>query len=163
MCKTSVVVRWPVGRHLFTALLHLDERPGRIALAMAVGVFIGCTPFWGLQTILSIVVALVFRLNKLATVTGTWLNLPWVAPFVYAAALRIGTAVLPDQDGARNAWLVYLLEHPGRMSWRHVVDLLPHVSLALIIGTTIVGAIAASATYVVARGVIAARRRPPAV
>ncbi|MGH7311879.1 MAG: DUF2062 domain-containing protein, partial [Candidatus Rokuibacteriota bacterium] len=63
------------------ALLHLDDPPGKIALALAVGVFISCTPLLGLQTILAILVATVFPLNRAVTVTGVWLNLPWFAPF----------------------------------------------------------------------------------
>lgn len=147
----------------WSRVLQLDDRPARVALALAVGVFISCTPFWGVQTLLSVTVATVFRLNRLATVAGTWLNLPWFAPFVYAAALKIGTTVLPDPDGTRSAWLGSLIADPGRLSWRLVLELLPQISLALVIGTTIVGTIAAVATYVVARTVIAARRQPPAV
>ena len=56
-------------------LLHLEDDPWRIALSLAVGVFISVTPFWGLQTILSLLVATVLGLNKAATVTGAWINL----------------------------------------------------------------------------------------
>lgn len=146
-------------RESLSRVLHLDDPPGRIALGLAVGVFIGCTPLWGLQTALSIVVAAVFRLNRAATVAGAWLNLPWVAPLVYGAALKVGNAVVPDPDGVRDAWLDYLLAHPGSASWRDVVALLQEISLAFLAGTTIVGAAAAAATYVVARGLISARRR----
>src|SRR5205814_10397331 len=84
----------------FRALLHLDDPPHRLALALAVGVFIGCTPFWGLQTILCAVVATVCRLNRAAAVTGAWIILPWFAPFVYGAALELGLLVVP---GSREA------------------------------------------------------------
>ena len=124
-------------------LVHLDDRPWRIALSLAVGVFISFTPFWGVQTILSLVVAAVFRLNKAATLTGTWINLPWFAPFVYAGALRLGSMILPELRGVSG------------------------LSLELLLGTTILGAVAAALTYVLAHGVLAARRarraarRPP--
>jgi len=29
-----------------------------------------------------------------ATITGTWINLPWFAPFIYAFSLKLGEAVL---------------------------------------------------------------------
>jgi len=121
----------------FRALLHLDDPPRRIALALAVGVFISCTPFYGLQTVLSILVATVFRLNKAATVTGAWLNLPWFTPFVYSAALAIGGRLVPDPRGFQG------------------------LSMALLLGTTIVGVLAGAATYVVAFGVISHRRGRP--
>jgi len=119
----------------FRAVLHLDDPPRRIALALAVGVFISCTPFYGLQTVLSILVATVFGLNKAATVTGTWLNLPWFTPLVYSAGLAIGGRLVADPRGFQG------------------------VSAALLLGTTIVGILAAAATYLVAFGVISHRRR----
>jgi len=67
------------------AVLRLDDPPWRVALALAVGVFISCTPFYGLQTLLSLAVATVCRLNRAVTVTGAWLNLPWFAPLVYGS------------------------------------------------------------------------------
>jgi uncharacterized protein (DUF2062 family) len=140
------------------ALLHLDDPPGKIALALAVGVFISCTPFLGLQTILAVLVATLFPLNRAATVTGVWLNLPWFAPFVYGAALKVGAALVPDPYGARDAWLAYLAEHPGRLSWSEMVALFHEVSLPLLVGTAVVGVAAGVATYVVALGVISARR-----
>lgn len=149
---------WQRLRDRLRALLHLDDPPGRIAFALAVGVFISCTPFWGLQTLLAILVATVFRLNRAATITGAWINLPWLAPFVYGAALTIGGAVVPDPGGARDAWLTYLLESPSSLGWRDILALLEEVSLALLVGTAIVGAAAAVATYFIARSLIAARR-----
>jgi uncharacterized protein (DUF2062 family) len=118
------------------ALLHLDDPPWRLALALAVGVFISVTPFVGVQTILALVIATVFRLNKAAAVTGTWLNLPWFMPLVYAGALRLGEAVV----GADAGW-----------------------ALALLVGSSIVGGGAAILTWIVAFGMMTARaRRRPA-
>lgn len=155
------------GRQLaarLRALLHLDDPPRRIALALAVGVFISCTPLLGLQTLLAILVAIVFRLNRAATVTGVWINLPWFAPIVYGAALKVGGLLVPDPDGIRDAWLAYVLEHPGRLSWPDVVALLHEVSLPLLVGTVVIGAAAGLLTYVVALKVISisrARRAAP--
>jgi uncharacterized protein (DUF2062 family) len=129
-------------RERFLALLHLDDPPWRVALALAVGVFISFTPFLGFQTLLALLVAAVFRLNAAVLVTGTWLNLPWFMPFVYAGALKVGALLLPDL--------------------RDLADW----SLALLIGTTLLGLGAAVVTYVVAFGIMRRRwkrrrQRPP--
>jgi uncharacterized protein len=115
-------------------LLPLDESPWRVALALAVGVFISFTPFWGFQTLLALLTATVCRLNRTVTVTGTWLNLPWFAPFVYAGAVKLGAWLLPELSGvaAMSAWLL--------------------------LGTTALGVVAAAITWVVAFGVMRARR-----
>jgi uncharacterized protein (DUF2062 family) len=122
-------------RERFVALLQLDDPPWRVALALAVGVFISFTPFLGFQTLLALLVAAVARLNPAVVVTGTWLNLPWFMPFVYAGALKLG------------AWLLQDLR--GFADW----------SLALLIGTTLLGFGAAVITYVVAFGIMRRRWR----
>jgi uncharacterized protein (DUF2062 family) len=103
-------------------------------------------------------VAVVFRLNRAATLTGTWLNLPWLAPLVYGAALKVGTLVLPDPHGLRGAWLDYFLEHPSSFEWADYVALFRELSAALLVGTTVVGGVAAAVTYAVALAFIGSRR-----
>jgi uncharacterized protein len=117
------------------ALFHLDDSPWRTALALALGVFISFTPFWGFQTLLALLVATVFRLNHGITVLGTWLNLPWFAPFVYAGAVKLGALLLPELSG-----LV------GWSAW-------------LLVGSTTIGLGAGLVTWVVAFGVMRARQR----
>lgn len=139
-------------------LLRLDDPPWRIALALALGVFISCTPLYGLQTVLALVLATVLRLSKAATVAGTWLNLPWFAPFVYGAGLKIGARVLAEIRNREPESLAILFGQPLRVSLHDLARVLPEVSLALVIGTTVVGLAAAGVTYVVALGVIRRRR-----
>jgi len=141
------------------ALLELGDPPPRIALSLAVGVFMSCTPFLGVQTLLSLAIAMIFRLNRAAAIAGTWLNLPWVMPLVYGAAFKIGTAVVPDPDGARDAWLTYLLEHPSALRWQDIGMLLQHVSIPLLVGTTVVGGVAALVTYAIALPALRVARR----
>src|ERR1700757_3599411 len=59
---TMMIPRQAAAR--LAALLALDESPWRVALALAVGVFISFTPFWGFQTLLALLVATVCRLNR---------------------------------------------------------------------------------------------------
>ena len=141
------------------AVLRLDDPPWRVALALAVGVFISCTPFYGLQTVLSLAVATIFRLNRAVTVTGTWLNLPWFAPIVYGFALRIGAFVLPYLHGADVSEMVELVKLASTMSISDMLDLLGSLSLALLIGTAAVGTLAGAVTYVAAILVLRRRQR----
>ena len=116
------------------ALLPHDESPWRVALALAVGVFISFTPFWGFQTLLALLVAWLGRLNRTVTLAGTWINLPWFAPFVYAGAVKIGDALLPDLSGLA-----------GLSAW-------------LLLGSTALGVAAGALTWVIAYAAIRARR-----
>ena len=140
------------------AVLRLDDPPWRVALALAVGVFISCTPFYGLQTLLSLAVATIFRLNRAVTITGAWLNLPWFAPIVYGFALRIGAFMLPDLHGADVAEIAELLQAAPALSMADMLDLFRTVSLALLIGTAAVGIVAGAFTYIAAFVLLRRRR-----
>lgn len=159
-----MVLSWRRFRERVTAVFHLDEEPSHLAMGLAVGVFIGITPFFFLHTLLAVVVALAFRQNMAATITGAWINLPWFAPFVYAFCLKLGEAVLSGD--IRLAWSFGELadaagaflqtsarDHAGnffRMFW----EALFVASTPLFVGTTIVGGAAAIVTYFVALGAI---------
>jgi len=146
-------------RDRLRTVLHLEDPPPRIALALAVGVFISCTPFWGIQTVLSLLVALVFRLNRAATVAGTWLNLPWFAPVVYGLSLRLGVLLVPGRRRGMPR-LQDLLDLSEGFVWEHLVDLLDTLSVPLLVGTTVLGGVAAVVTYVVALCLLSRRRGP---
>ncbi len=118
----------------FGQAMHIHDAPWRLALSLAVGVFISFTPFYGLQTLMAIGVAFVFRLNRAATVGGAWINLPWFAPLVYGSGLKLGALILPELTG------------------------LGGLSVTLLIGTTILGMVASVLTYVIALRVISRRR-----
>jgi uncharacterized protein (DUF2062 family) len=122
-------------RARLNALLSLDDSPWRTALALACGVFISFTPFWGFQTLMALLVATVGRLNRGVTLLGTWLNLPWFAPFVYAGAVKLGALLLPDLSGLAG-WSAWLL-----------------------VGSTTIGLGAAVLTWLIAFGAMRLRQR----
>ena len=140
------------------ALLRLDDPPWRIAAALALGVFISCTPLYGVQTVLALLLAMLFRLNKAVTVLGTWLNLPWFAPVLYGVALKLGARILAEIRDREPESLAIIFGQPLRVSLHDVMAALPDVSLALVIGTTLVGLVAAGATWVIAFEVLRRRR-----
>ncbi len=75
-------------------MLNLDDPPERTALAFAVGVFIGFSPLLGLHTILATIVAVLWRLNKLAIFTAIYINNPWTLAPIIAASWAIGRLII---------------------------------------------------------------------
>jgi uncharacterized protein (DUF2062 family) len=53
-------------RRWLDQLLHTHDTPKRTALAYAVGVFFGFSPFLGLHTVLGLVVAFALNLNRVS-------------------------------------------------------------------------------------------------
>jgi uncharacterized protein (DUF2062 family) len=81
-------------RSTFRRLLALDDPPERTAFAFSVGVFIAFCPFLGLHTILATSIALIFRFNKLAIYSGTFINNPLTLVPIIIASYAGGAFVL---------------------------------------------------------------------
>ena len=76
-------------------LLEEHHQPKEIALGVAMGVFIGFSPFYGFHTLLAILVSLlVHKANRLAILAGTQVSLPFFAPAIYWAEYKIGKMLL---------------------------------------------------------------------
>jgi uncharacterized protein (TIGR03546 family) len=115
-------------------ILSLDNHPGHIAAGFAVGVFISCTPFYGLHTLLAIVAAFVFRLNKLTCITGSWVNTPLTVIPITALSYKIGRVLL-----GRSPQDLQIT----KFSWQFLMS---HAS-SLILGSSILGFCAAVISY----------------
>lgn len=86
-------------RKIFRALIGISDTPERTALAFAVGIFIGFSPFIGLHTVLGIAVALLFRLNRVAVLVGVWTNVPWITVPFYGFATWFGVQLMGLPQG----------------------------------------------------------------
>ncbi len=64
-------------REGFKNIFRVKDTPHRIALAFAIGVFMGISPFLGFHYIGAFAIAWVLRLNKLVAFVGVSVNNPW--------------------------------------------------------------------------------------
>ena len=99
-------------RATFRRLLALDDPPERTALAFSLGVFIAFSPFLGLHTILATLIAFLFRFNKVAVYTGTFINNPFLTLVpIIIVSYAIGAFILgrPLRIPAAG---IELLRHP---------------------------------------------------
>jgi uncharacterized protein (DUF2062 family) len=133
----------------FKTILSLDSHPGHIAAGFAVGVFISFTPFFGLHTPLAIALAFIFRLNKLTCITGAWVNTPLTVVPVLAASYRLGRFLRgkPVNELALKG-----------LEWQH---LKPYAK-SLLLGSSILGFVAAVAGYFICYWLVVAFRRKDA-
>ncbi len=99
-------------RSAFRRLLALDDPPERTALAFSIGVFIAFSPFLGLHTIMATAVAFLFRFNKIAIYTGTFINNPFLTLVpIIIASYAIGALILGRPLRIPEAG-IELLKHP---------------------------------------------------
>ena len=73
-------------------VLQADDSNEIKALSVALGVFIGIAPLWGLQSFLSIFLAVVFRWNKAISFAASNISIPPMIPFIVFASLWLGSA-----------------------------------------------------------------------
>jgi uncharacterized protein len=77
-------------KDLVKKLLHIEDTPERTALAYAIGIFLGFSPFLGFHTLFGLAIAFLFGLNRVAILLGVWTNTPWwIVPF-YMVATWVG-------------------------------------------------------------------------
>lgn len=77
-------------RELIYRLRTEGGSPGRLAAAVALGAFIGCTPLFGLHLALCVVFARLFGLNRALTYLAAQVSLPAFLPFLLFAELQTG-------------------------------------------------------------------------
>lgn len=71
-------------------LVSLDDSPQRIALGFAVGVSLAFSPLLGLHTVLGLLIAFAFGLNRFAVLVGVFVNNPWTLLPIYGLATYVG-------------------------------------------------------------------------
>src|SRR5215216_3386693 len=82
-------------RAAFRRLLAIDDPPERTALAFSIGVFIAFSPLLGLHTIMATALAFIFRFNKVAIYSGTFVNNPFLTLVpIIIASYAIGAFIL---------------------------------------------------------------------
>ena len=81
-------------RRILQVLLHIEDTPHRTALAFGVGVLIAFSPFLGIHMGIALLVAFLFRLNRVAILFGTYLNNPWTVAPIYLAGTSLGCLML---------------------------------------------------------------------
>jgi uncharacterized protein (DUF2062 family) len=104
-------------KDLLKKLLHIEDTPERTALAYALGIFLGFSPFVGLHTLVGLAIAFLFGLNRMTVLLGVWTNTPWwIVPF-YVLATWVGMGVTGFRiDSAILKEIFQLGTHRGLMS-----------------------------------------------
>ncbi len=71
-------------------ILESNDSNTTKSLSIALGVFIGISPFWGLQTFIVLALAVLFKLNKVISFAFSNISFPPFIPFIIYGSLKIG-------------------------------------------------------------------------
>ena len=72
------------------------------ALSIALGVFVGISPFWGFHTVMVIFLASFFKLNKVLSYMCTHISFPPLIPFILGISLLVGSKIVGGETNFRN-------------------------------------------------------------
>jgi uncharacterized protein len=150
----------PRTRRWLDQLLHTHDTPQRTALAYALGIFFGFSPLLGLHTVLGLVCAFAFNLNRVAVLLGIYSNLPWILPAYYSLATLLGAALLRVKvppNLLRD--LQAALADASWADFRQLGHALTPLAWAYVLGSTIGAVILALIAYRAALAMIVAHRR----
>ena len=76
--------------------LHQDDSDKKKSLSVALGVFIGLSPFWGFHTVSVIFLSIFLNLNKVIAFAFSNVSLPPFIPFIIFASLKLGSWILGE-------------------------------------------------------------------
>lgn len=77
-------------------VLGSNDTPQKKSASMALGVFVGLSPFWGLHTFLVLFLSIVLKLNKPIAFAFSNVSLPPFIPFIVLASLQIGSWIFGE-------------------------------------------------------------------
>src|SRR5690606_8426645 len=94
-------------RFFLEDLLHSEDSNLKKSLSVALGVFIGLSPFCGFQTIIVLFLAFVLRLYKLIAFAFSNISIPPLIPFIIYGSLKTGSFILGKPDLPPFEWSTF--------------------------------------------------------
>ena len=80
-------------------LWNQEGSPFQRSLGFGVGIFSGCFPFFGLQTVIGVFLANILKGNRILAAVGTWISNPFTYVPLYYFNYRVGSLLINnDQD-----------------------------------------------------------------
>ena len=117
-------------KKILSLFLKQNGSPFSNAKGLAIGVFCGCFPFFGFQTLLGLFLARVAKGNLFLAAIGTWISNPFTYIPLYFFNYKVGSSLLknsPDIVFDKN-FIIEELWEKGSV-----------FSLRLILGSALVG------------------------
>ena len=118
-------------KKILSLFLKQDGTPFFNAKGVAVGVFCGCFPFFGFQTLLGLFLARVAKGNLFLAAIGTWISNPFTYLPLYFFNYKVGSLLLKDSPDIVFDKKIFMIKE----FWKYGSVF----SLRLILGSALVG------------------------
>jgi hypothetical protein len=146
-------------REWIGTLVRVRDTPEALARGLAVGVFFGVSLLWGLQIVAAVLVSHLVRGNKVVAAAATTVSNPLTTVPLYSFCYVVGHLFVSGPSDLPGMAELQTLDG--------ILGLGLPVLTTLLLGTSIVGAVASVAVYLFSSRLLTAlrrwheRRRPP--
>jgi len=89
-------------KSVFLWIWEQDGSPAERARGVAVGIFSGCFPFFGLQSLMGICLASLIRGHRLLAAMGTWVSNPFTYIPLYLFNYKVGVFFLGKEETLKD-------------------------------------------------------------
>lgn len=125
-----------------------------MSLGLALGIFVGMSPFIGFHTAIAVMLASVFKWSKIAAGVGVFVTNPLTAPLIYPLTYKLGAVITGFSEPIQ--WFK-LFEQGGFVG---MMKNSPLILVDMIVGGAIIGVPLSVITYYITfQAVLAARKR----
>ncbi len=132
-------------RALYLRLRNEHDSPARLAAAVALGLFVGIVPVYGVQTPICVGLASILRVNRLVAVGAAQVSNPLFAPFLIAAGIALGETL--RRGAVHRPDLGEAADLVSQLAW--LSGRVPDLYLSCLLGDTLIAGVAAAIGWVV--------------
>jgi uncharacterized protein (DUF2062 family) len=122
-------------RRTWLSVVREESSPARLGAAVALGVFWGCVPAWGVQLILTVATAKLLKLNRLVAFTAGHIGAPPMTPFLIFGSVELGHLLV------HGSWVTLSVDAVREMS---TSEIFARFAIAYFVGGTVIGIVVAA-------------------
>ncbi len=136
-------------RFILHNMLHADDPPHRLALGVAIGMFVTFTPTIGFQMAIVVFLAWLMRANKIVGLPVVWISNPATLVPIYWFCYHVGRVIVQSESIDVEWWRGWAqppVEWVSRVDfyWDRFLD----IAWPLWVGGSVVGLVTAYPSYV---------------
>ena len=137
---------WRITKKYYIKLIRSKGTPHSIALAIALGLFIGCSIPMGGQTIIVVILAIILRTDKVLAFAATWISNPYTVTFMYPVFCFVGSKILGSNlSFADINRLILSIIHD--FSWSALINLGTKLAVYFFVGGALFGIVIGGIGY----------------
>jgi uncharacterized protein len=129
-----------IFKKYYFKLLRSNGSPHSLAMAVALGFFVACFIPTGGHTVIVLLLAFLFRTDKILAFAATWITNPYTIPFMYPVFCFVGSKVLGTGLSFKviDKEIVHVIHD---FSWHNLLQLGEELVFSFLVGGFIFGII----------------------